>query len=509
MEPFRHQIYEALGRERGAFLEYVAREAAADALPAELRGSVALSGSQSVRPAYLLPAVIERMVDGARSAAPLTTYLDEIRVLVKQHYGDDYDGVPVCTCEAALWLCLEAFATPPSAGRGAGYRSAYLALHEAYSEHFVSYGRPFPPKYKDLFGERLTTSGEMGIVGHRLPDLDVVIVPMAGARYEQHGIKQFIVPLLTGVDAAATIAAVGRRAATFAERLSAVVSLGYDTPGYGYGSKADGVHADLMTGLGRVAADHDVPYIVDNARAVPFLGVHPRGIGADLMLFSMDKVAGAPTSGLIVGRAEYVLQLQRALGWHSDRVGSGASTYGKGAYSPFDPGRESLVGQAAALRWVSEHPQVIRGVVDELYELLQDAVQPLRARYPDGIRIAKSYNGFGVELNYVDTWRDGRIGIPIFNNEDKGVGSNLVIAGLAALGWQPPSAEDGNLFITTGRGLVDAHGRLFAERARRALRALVRVLEILDDTTQAITARLAGGHARAHTTDESHSGEHR
>ena len=493
MSAFRYRIYEALGRERAQFLERVVRAAPDAALPHDLRGAVALAGSQSVRPAYLLPEVIGKMAAGARDPAPLTRYLDEIRALVKTHYGDDFDAVPTCTCEAALMLCLDVFATPPLAGRGASYRSAYLAMHEAYSEHFVAYGRPFPPKYKDLFGERLTTSGELGILGHRLPDLDVIIVPMAGARYEPHGIRQFIVPLLTEVDAQATLAALGRRAAQFADRLSALVSLGYDTPGYGHGAKRDGVHSDLMTGFGTLAAEYDVPYIIDNARAVPFLGPHPGRLGADLMLFSMDKVAGAPTSGLIVGRSEYVLQLQRAMGWHSDRVGSGSVSYGKGAFSTLDPGRESLVGQAAALRWVAEHPQRIRDGVDELFELLQEEVQPLRSRHGDAIRIARSYNGYGVELNYVDTWRGGRAGIPIFNNEDKGVGANLLIAGLAALGWQAPSAEDGNVFVTTGRGLVDDEGRLISDRARAALRAMVRVLEVLDDTTQEIAARLGGG----------------
>lgn len=59
-------------------------------------------------------------------------------------------------------------------------------------------------------------------------------------------------------------------------------------------------------------------------------------------------------------------------------------------------------------------------------------------------------------------------------------------SGLGALGYQAPSAEDGNIFITTGRGLVDETRRLMSERTRGAVRAMVRVLEILDDTTQAI-----------------------
>lgn len=493
MAILRHRIYETLGRERTAFLERVRREAAGHALADELRGVVALAGSQSVRPSFLLPDVVQEMAAGARSATPLTAHLEEIRDRVKLHYGDDYDAVPVCTCEAALLLCLELFATPPLAGRGDSYRTAYIALNEAYSEHHATYGRPFPPKYKDLFGERINTGGELGLMGHRLTNLDVVIAPVAGARYEAHGIRSFIVPLLGGVDPVATVEGVAKRAARFADRLSALVSLGYDTPGYGYGDKRDGINPDLMRGLGAVAADYDVPYLIDNARALPFFGYHPRDVGADLMLFSMDKVAGAPTSGLIVGRSEYMIQVRRALGWHGDRLGSGPLSYGKGAFAHFDPGREALVGQVAALRWLERNADTVRANVDDLYSILAEEARPLLARHPRGIRLAKSYNGYGVEVNYVDTWLDGEAGIPIFNNEDKGTGTNLVIAGLGALGYQAPSAEDGNVFITTGRGLVDERGRLLHERARAALKALVRVMEILDDTTQAIVARCREG----------------
>jgi hypothetical protein len=486
MTASRQHVYERLGASRGRFVDRCESESRAFGLASELRGSVALSGSQSVRPAFLLPAVIDRIVAGARSPTNLVTYLEGIRDVVKRNYGDDYDAVPVATCEAGLWLCLELFATPPLAGRGEAYRSAYLALHEAYTEHHASYGRPYPPKYKDLFAERTNTGGEAGLMGHRLHNLDVVIVPVAGARYEPHGIKSFIVPLLTTTSAEGTCAGVRERAERFGDRLSAIVSLGYDTPGYGYGQKSDGSTPDLMKGLAGIAGDYDIPHIIDNARAAPFMGPPLARIGSDLMLFSMDKVAGAPTSGLIVGRAEYVIQLRRALGWHSDRHGAGGIAYGKGAYSIFDPGREALVGQLAALEWLEANRSIVHAVVDELHDIVEEEMAPLMRRYPGNLRISKSYNGYGVEVSYVDTWQNGRAGIPIFNNEDKASGTNLLIAGLGALGYQAPSCEDGNIFITTGRGLVDETGRLRSERARGALRAMTRVLEILDDMTQEI-----------------------
>jgi hypothetical protein len=489
MTQSRQQIYEILGARRADIVERIGRESRAFGLASELRGSVALAGSQSVRPAYLLPEVVEKIAAGARSPTNLVTYLQGIRDVVRRNYGDDYDAVPIATCEAGLWLCLEIFAAPPLAGRGEAYRAAYLALHEAYSEHHLSYGRPYPPKYKDIFGERTNTGGEVGLLGHRLHNLDVVISRVAGARYEPHGIKSFVVPLLTTANAEGTCVTVRQRAERFGDRVGAIVSLGYDTPGYGYGEKRDGATPDLMKGLAAIALDYDIPYIIDNARAAPFMGPRPSRIGNDLMLFSMDKVAGAPTSGLIVGRSDYIIQVRRALGWHSERHGSGSIAYGKAAYSIFDPGRETLVGQLAALEWLERNGDIVKSVVDELYAIVSEEAAPLVRRHPGGIRISKSYNGYGVEINHVDSWQNGRVGIPIFNNEDKVSGTNLLIAGLGALGYQAPSAEDGNIFITTGRGLVDNSGRLIGERARAAVRAMVRVLEVIDDTTQEIARR--------------------
>ena len=53
----------------------------------------------------------------------------------------------------------------------------------------------------------------------------------------------------------------------------------------------------------------------DNAWGTPFLGTDPRRIGADVMLYSMDKVAGASTSGLVIGREEPMVNIRRALGF--------------------------------------------------------------------------------------------------------------------------------------------------------------------------------------------------
>jgi hypothetical protein len=481
---FRHQIYQALGRGREAFLRRVSGEARRVGMAEEWKGVIGLTGSNSARPAYLRPDIVAAVAEGARSPKNLIEYAEEIRIVVKQEYGDDYDALPINTCEAALWAALETLAAPPIAGRGDSYRARYVALYEAHGEHQAGYGRPFPPKYKDLFADRANIAGELGVLGRRLNNLDALIVKMAGARYEPHGIKSFIVPLLTSVDAACTRQRLQEVIERHADSVSALMSLGYDSAGYGYGEKRDGVTPDLKVAMGELARACDVPYIVDNARGIPFLGAHPRDMGADLVLFSMDKVAGAPTSGLIVGRPECMIPLQRALGWHSERFGGGQMTYGKGVFAPFDPGREALVGQLASLRWLQENKSIVTGSIDALHAIVLDECRPLLAKYGEAIRISRSYNGGAVEVNYVDTWEGGRIGIPIFSAEDKAAGMNLVSAGVGALGILPPSPDEGNIVVTPGRGLLDGGGGLIEERARAAVRGLAGVLGLLGELAE-------------------------
>ncbi len=483
---FRHQIYQALGARKNEFLAAVEKKAVRVGMPQEWKGTIGLTGSNSARPAYLRRDIVESLASGARSSRNLVEYIEDIRVVVKEEYGDDFDALPINTCEAALWASLDTFATPPLAGRGDNYRTRYVALYEAHSEHQVGYGRPFPPKFKDVFSDRANIGGELGVLGRRLNNLDVIIASIEGARYEPHGIKSFIVPLLTSADAERTASKLARVVERHADSVSALVSLGYDSPGYGYGEKSDGVTPDLKAAMGALARDYEIPYIIDNARGVPFLGAHPRKLMADLVLYSMDKVAGAPTSGLIVGRPEYIIQLQRTLGWHSERFGGGALTYGKGAHVAFDPGREAIVGQLAALRWVHENKQRIQGAIDRLYDVLRDESESLVKTYGNGIILSKSYNGGAVELNYVDTWNDGRAGIPIFSTEDKAASMNLITAGVGALGLLPPSPDEGNVVLTLGRGLLDENGEFLEDKARVAVRGLVTVLEVLGETTASI-----------------------
>ena len=100
--------------------------------------------------------------------------------------------------------------------------------------------------------------------------------------------------------------------------------------------------------MGELAQKYDVPYIVDNAWGVPFIGTDLRKTNADIFIYSMDKASGAPTCGLIIGKEEPMVAIRRGLGIHGARYGT-LSSHGKAAYVGFDPGKEALAGSLAAI----------------------------------------------------------------------------------------------------------------------------------------------------------------
>ena len=479
---FKHQFYQHLAASREVIFERLLDEVAPKlGMRDEWRGDLSLTGTNSARPAYLRSDIIRRIDEGARSKTALPAYVERIRELVKETYGDTWDAASFSTCEAALWACFDVLATPPLGGRGESYRTRYVGLYEPNIQHHLAHGRPFPPRYKDIFADRTNTAGELGIQGRRQHNLDVIIVPVEGALYEVHGIKPFVVPMLIDADPTRTKARVQQTIERHVDMVSAICTLGFDTPGFGYGRKSDGETPDLCQAMGELARAYDVPYIVDKARGLPLLGYHPEAAMADVTLYSMDKVAGALMSGLAIGREEVMVSLRRVLGVHSERFGGGMSSYGKGALVAFDPGREALVSQVAALEWIQANGDLIRATIDQLYDIVTDEFAGLSERYPGGLSIAKTYDGFGVEINYTQTWNSEGFGIPIFSIEDEAAGMNLIVAGLGVLGLMPPACAEGNIIVTPTRGMQDEDGTFLPDRARVAVRGLAKVLETLAD----------------------------
>lgn len=477
---FKFQMYKRLQMATPKIYEEAKKVADALKIPAELKGAFGLTGAISGCPAPLREDIEKVMAKESKKVVPLAVYVDQIRELIQEMYGDDYDAAPVNTCEAGLWVSFDTLVTPPMQGRGDNYRTRYIAPLERHTHHQASYGRPFPPKYKDILADRGSTAGEFGFYAKRMANLDTVLVPLAGAEYPVHGIKYHPVPLLKNVQADASIDEIEKIAKRHETLLTGFSSLGYDTTGYGYGEKDSDGTPKLLKGIARIAQSYNVPYIIDNAWGLPFIGTNIKKIGADVMIYSMDKATGSPTSGLIIGKEDVLVNIRRALGMHGNRYGTTAS-YGKAGYVTQDPGKEGLSGQVAALKVLRDNPDVVTKPVDDLYDIVVDEFGKIDSRIKKYFKFEKSYNSGTVEINYEDSWKDGKLGIPIFTIEDMYAGSNLFQDGLTQMGVIPTIAYDANIFISPGLGTTDNHGQLIPERARMVVGALVKLIEIVCD----------------------------
>ncbi|MDK2835387.1 MAG: hypothetical protein PWP21_164 [Thermosediminibacterales bacterium] len=475
---FKYQMYKSLQQNISNIYAEARKKSEEIGIPDELKGKIGLTGAISGCPAPLRKDILEYSEKGAKEVIPLSKLTDEIRELVKEVYGDEYDACPVNTCEAGLWVTYDTLFSPPMQGRGDNYLARYIALYEKHLHHQGGYGRPFPGRFKDILADRGSTAGELGFYGKRQNNLSVYIAPLEGAKYDVHGIKYHPVPLLTKVDAEASAEKIALIAERHATMLTGITSLGYDTPGYGYGEKDEEGTPVLQKLLAEIAKDFDVPYVVDNAWGIPFVGHDIRKTGADVIIYSMDKASGASTSGLIIGKEEFMVPIRRALGIHGDRWGTTVS-YGKAAYVTNDPGKEALLGQIAALKVLKDNPEVVTKPVDDLYRIVQEEFEQINPKIKQGLIISKSYNSTAVEINYENTWNNGELGFPIFSIEDMYAGTNIMQSGMAQMGIIPTIAYDGNIYISPGLGTTDENGQLIEDRARYCVKGLVQLMEII------------------------------
>ena len=95
-----------------------ARKAADDLGITKYRGQIGLTGAISGCPAPMRRNVMEAIMEGERRSIPLATLVEEIREIVKDVYGDEFDACPVATCEGGLWVTFDTLFSPPLAGRG-------------------------------------------------------------------------------------------------------------------------------------------------------------------------------------------------------------------------------------------------------------------------------------------------------------------------------------------------------------------------------------------------------
>jgi hypothetical protein len=447
-------------------------------IPKKWQGKIGVSGSNSSAPPTLRRKVSDAVKKASAEYEPLLKTGDEIRRIVKSVYGDNYDAVIVNSAEAGLNLVYDVLFAPSLIGRGEPPRSFVILPYERHIEHHGSYGRPFPNIYKDVFADRGATSGEFGLLGRRVQNVDVGFVKLAGARYEIHGIKSYISPLLLGVDATNSVKAFQNMAQNHISNLAGFISLGYDTPGMGYGEQDEYGAPLLQKNLGGLAEDFKVPYIADNAWGTPFLGTDPRKIGANVIIYSMDKVAGGASAGLIVGREDVLINIRRAMGVHGERFGT-VSAHGKGSHVAFDPGKEALSGTLAALRLLRDEPESYINAVESVWEIALEEFNRFKGRLKPGIVLSKTVNMGGAEINYQDTWKSAEFGIPIFTHEDRIAKTNLLNNAIAKMGVVPNLSDDANIIITPGAGTMDSDGAVIEDRLRFAIRAVFAALELL------------------------------
>lgn len=479
MTRYRFELYQQLYERLPQIREAARREGEKLGLD-RLEGEIGLYPGSSSCPGLLPGYVLDPVIESNRGRIrPVRDCQEELRHLVKEIWGDGYEGVALNTCESLLRAVNEVIFAPPTMRKGEAYRTRVVTPFNEDYEYLGAYGRPFPPKYKGLNADRSVAAGELSVEGKSLVNLDTVFVKYAGGRYEVHGIKANLVPLLSGVDVAGTIERLrvtGERHAAF---LSGFQSIGYDTPGYGHHEKNDAGAPAMLHETSRLAHEFDLPHFVDCGGGLPVVGYGPADVEADFMSWSMDKAGRAMACGLLVGREEEMLPIRKALGLAGQRFGD-TTSHGKALYSFADPGRDALVSLIAYLRVLKDLPHLVTDPIDRFHEIVAACVKEFRiARFRDGIRLTRSHAWGGTELNYERTWDGDGFGIPISTLDDFFSDTNPIVLANEAMGVAPATVYSGNMFLTPGLGTLDADGRLIEERAWLAAKALVRSMEIV------------------------------
>jgi hypothetical protein len=476
---YRFQWYQEIYDNLPKILEEAGKAAKEMGLD-KLKNKIGLYAGSSSCPGSLPKYVLDAIIKANQvPVLPMREVEDELREVIKDIYGDEYDAAVTNTCEAAMRVCFETLFAPPTLRKGDAYRARYIAPYGEDYDFMAAYGRPFPPKYKNLFVDRSCSAGELGVEAKCLPNLDSIFVRLVGTKYEVHGIKFNPVPLMTGTDAEKSIERIAEVAERHAEMLAGFESIGYDTPGYGYGEKDESGIPKLKKLIGQLAEKYDVPYLVDSASCLPVIGLSPKDIGADVMVWSMDKAACAPISGLIVGKEEIMVPVRKGLGLGGQRHGE-VSSHSKALFSLCDPGRDSVVGLTAVLKTLRDDPDKIKRPIDKYHDIITEEFSSLKpSRFRDKLIITKSYTMGGTELNYERTWQDGEFGIPIFTSEDLFIKAHPIASALEEMGIYPAIIYSGNMFLGPGLGTLDENAELNEEYARLGVRSLVRAVEIV------------------------------
>jgi hypothetical protein len=126
---FRHAWYQSIF-EKTAEIQRDAAAAATemglDRFAGEIGTYQGSSGCPARLPDYVLDAIVQA---NQRNVLPAVRIADQMRDLVKQVYGDDYDVCVTNTAEAALRVAFETLVAPPTLRKGDQYRSRSLQIY--------------------------------------------------------------------------------------------------------------------------------------------------------------------------------------------------------------------------------------------------------------------------------------------------------------------------------------------------------------------------------------------
>lgn len=459
-EKYKFRMYENLAKAAGTILEKA--RAAAIERPARVPVHPPRGTSGSEPPPHL--------ENDPKDALDL---VGRIRELVKDAYGDSYDACPTSSTGAGLALC-RAMAVPDgrTAEEKAILRESRIAvIPRQKPSEILSEFRPLPPKYA-----LLPEFGSHGMKGGPCT-LRAALVPLAGASYSYHGIVPAPVSMVANAHTGPSLDAVAATAEACLPYLSAIIALGTGIPGCGFTQVKDDGLPELHAGLGEIAGEYDVPFILNNSPAIPFLGPDLAKTAVSAIVFGPFG-AGGP--GLVIGSEELVAPMLELAGANGHSAGNRTSA--KHGAPPIFPSADIVGDMLELMTETRNNPERFGRVVDKIYDIATSEFAHLGDDMKRQLRFRKSYGTLSVEINYEDTWNDG-IGFPVFSSRDRAAGTHLLREGLREMGAADISVVDAGIVLSvprkTPRQAIDPH--IDTEELRRDLKNLLSLLKIIGD----------------------------
>jgi hypothetical protein len=453
-EKYRFRMYESLAKAARDILDQ-AQRAAIEGAPPDVTG----------RPEP------PRRSDDDGSVPDL---INRIRELVKDTYGDAYDACPTVSTSAALALC-RAVAIPdgtqPDRNGNVAGSLAVVVPRQKPSELLAGF-RPLPPKYGLVPG--FSAHGETKVGPGPLA---AVLVPLSGASYSYHGIVPGPVAMLANAQSGPSLQGVAAAAEACYPHLAGIMALGTAVPGCGFTEANDDGVPELHAGLGEIAAEFDVPFLVDNTPGTPFLGPDLSKAMVSAAVFGPFGPGGP---GLLIGVEELVIPMLELAGGGGHKGPSRVSA--GGTSPPVLPSKDSLRDTVELMTEARRNPEPFGRVVDRIYDTAVSGFAHLEDDFKRALRFKKNYAGLSVEVNYEDTWNEG-MGFPVFSGQDALAGTHLLREGLKRMGVTSISTADAAIVIGIPRQTLNEalHFSPDTDELRKEILALVTLLKIIGE----------------------------